>query len=153
MTAIDSTKPTIDTMDESVSVSMARSRSDKHVASRPLRDRALEIARYEDGLSDALQRDDRQMLPAAGMLDAQLDHRTRPSANERVRLRTRRAARPSLSRLESWPPASRESAELDLVRRTSAESRAQRRELRATRECRPHVVLEHERDVRQTLGK
>ena len=94
MKAFDAMKAAIDTMNEWVSVSMAGSRSQKNVASRPLQHRASEIAKSEDGLSDALQRDDRQMLSSVAMLDAQLDHRARPSTNERVRSSTRRATRP-----------------------------------------------------------
>ena len=95
MNAFGATKATFDTMDDLAAVSMAGSRSEKHVVSRPLRDRALEIAKSEEGLGDALQRDDRQMLPSAAMLDAQLDHRTGPSTNQSMRLRTRRGTRPT----------------------------------------------------------
>ena len=84
MNACEATKSALDTMAESIAVSMPGSRSEKHGASGPLRRRALEIARSEDGLSDALQRDDRQILPAASMFDDDLDHRTGPSSNERV---------------------------------------------------------------------
>jgi len=76
MNAFDATQPTIDTMDESVSVSNGRPHSGKHAANRPLRSRALEIAKPEGGLSDALQRDDRQMLPATAMFDDEFDHGT-----------------------------------------------------------------------------
>jgi hypothetical protein len=70
MNALITTRPTIDTMDESVSVSMAGSSSETDLASRPLLHRALEITKSAGGLGDAFQRDDRKTLPAATMLDA-----------------------------------------------------------------------------------
>jgi len=46
----------------------------------------------EVGLRDVLERDDGQMLASGSVADAKLDVQTRPSPNERVRLRVRGVA-------------------------------------------------------------
>ncbi len=80
-------------------------------------------AKASGALGDALQGNDRQVLPPCAIPDAQFDHGTRPSANECVRYCASRSARPVCSWFEARPPTRRETSEVHLVGRASAESR------------------------------
>ena len=77
----------------------------------------------DGALRDASQRHDGQMLSSGAALDAKIDDGTGLPSNERVRRSAGRSTRPSLSGLESRPPTGRERAEVDLLGRTSPESR------------------------------
>ena len=77
----------------------------------------------DGALGDASQRHDGQMLSSGATLDAKVDDGTGLPSNERVRRSTGRSTRPSLSGLESRPPTGRERAGVDLLGRTSPESR------------------------------
>jgi len=116
MTAIDPTKARIDALDPSPLPLPTPNLYEIDVANTPLPHCMSGFVKSVGPLRDAPKRNDRQVLPAAAMLDDQLHDGTGSPPNERVRLRARRAARPSIPRLEAWPTASGERTEVDLVR-------------------------------------
>ena len=75
----------------------------------------------DPALRGALQGDDREMLPAGAVVDAELEHGAGPAADERLRPSARGPSWPSRTRLEARFPDSRHHAEVDLVRRAAAE--------------------------------
>ena len=123
MNAFDATKPTVDAFQSSLFTSSLPDHDEHDVMSRRLPHFMSCHAKAEGTLRDALERNDGKLLTTAVVLDAQLDHSSGSSSNERVRLRARRPSRPALARLESRPPARRELIEVDLIGRSRAESR------------------------------
>jgi hypothetical protein len=71
--------------------------------------RPQQLARMESAgamtLRGAPERNDGQMLATLAIFEAKLDHRARPSSNERMRRGARRPTRPSGSRFEARPTA------------------------------------------------
>jgi len=84
MTACDATKPTIDAGHESISDSRTLFRHADDGASTLLPRFQRRGARAARVLRDAFQRDDRQVLPAAAMLDDQLHNGTGSASHERA---------------------------------------------------------------------
>src|SRR5258706_12460175 len=105
-------------MHESMTASLAQCRHAAETGSTPLQASVSFPERIDGALREGFERDDRQMLAPRAVLDAQFEYDSGPSANKRVRSGARRPARPTLSRLVSWPAASWEPIEVDLVRRT-----------------------------------
>ena len=108
MIAFDTMKLGIDAIDLSIFASPTPDRDSGDAMATRLPRRTSGDARTEGALRDAFERDDRQVLAAGMVLNAQLDHGAGSSPNERVWLRARRPSRPTSPRLESRPPASRE---------------------------------------------
>jgi len=97
MIALDATKMGTDAIDPWKLASMTPDRTTNDVASTRLRRCDSGRASAHAVLRDALERDDRQVLPAGAILDRELDHGTRPSSNECLRSGARR-----LSRQREW---------------------------------------------------
>jgi len=74
------------------------------------------------GLGDLAKRDDGQVLSTAAVLDDQFQNTAGSTSNQRVGRGARRAARPTVPRLETRPTTRGESAEVDLVGCPSAKS-------------------------------
>ena len=108
MTAFGSIRLVLDASDLSLFASPTRDRDSGDAMATRLPRGTSGGARTEGALRDAFERDDRQVLAAGTVLNAQLDHGAGSSPNERVWLRARRPSRPTSPRLESRPPASRE---------------------------------------------
>ena len=123
MNAFDATKPTVNTLKSSPFASSMLIRDEIDVADTLLPRCVSGFAKSVGPLRDASQRYDGKMTPPAAMRDNQLDHGAGFPSNERVRLRARRSSRPMRSRLEARPTTRRDLVEVDLVRRTGAETR------------------------------
>jgi len=93
MTAFDATQPTIEALPSWTFASLMPTRDENDVASTRLPRYWWSFARTVRVLRHASKRNDRQVLPAAAMLDDQLHHGSRPSSNERVRMRAGRPSR------------------------------------------------------------
>ena len=132
MNAFDVTKSASNATDPLFPASLAfRSATDDFEVTR-VRDRDPVGDRDVTLLRDALQVDDGQMLAAATILDAQLDHGTWSPPNERMRSGAWRLSRPTITRLEPRPSASCEATEVDLVGRAGTESGVGRSALNQT---------------------
>jgi hypothetical protein len=110
----DQTKASVDANNVSMDTRSPLDLTLNDVAATRLPHRASNVARNAGVLGDAPKRNDRQVLPAAMMLDDQLDHRAWSSSNERVRSRARRSPWPTRS-----PGAAMNGTSLDSALRES----------------------------------
>lgn len=85
MKAVDATRPTIHEFNLSPFALSMSELDDARVGSTPRPPGTAEFGKAEGALRDASERDDRQVLSAATVLDAQLNYDTRASSNKRVR--------------------------------------------------------------------
>ena len=96
MSVLDSARPTDAAIDSLTSTFSSANRDEIDGANTPPQRIASNYPTAEGALRDAPKRDDRQVLPAAAMLDDQLHDGARSPSHERVWLRAWRPARPNV---------------------------------------------------------